>query len=159
MCSSFIHLISTDCICSFSFLCLSNTPHACACKRARAHTHTPMKWKVSQSCPTICNPMDCSLTGSFVHGIFQTRILEWIAISFSRGSSRPRDWTQVSCTAGRLFTVWAPREAHIYTPQLLYPFICWWASMLLPCPSCCKQCCNEHCGMCVFFNYDFLSAI
>ena len=48
--------------------------------------------------------MDCSLPGSSVHGIFQARILQWVAISFSRGSSRPRDWTWVSCTAGRLFT-------------------------------------------------------
>ena len=47
--------------------------------------------------------MDCSLPGSAVHGILQAIILEWIAISFSRGSSQPRDQTQVSCTAGRLY--------------------------------------------------------
>ena len=59
--------------------------------------------------------MDCSLTGSSVHGIFQARVLEWVAISFSRGSSQPRDRTQVSHTAGRHFTIWATREAnHIY---------------------------------------------
>ena len=52
---------------------------------------------VTQSCLTLCNPS--SLPGSSVHGIFQARILEWFAISFSRGSSWPRDWTQVSCTA------------------------------------------------------------
>ena len=52
--------------------------------------------EVPQSCPTLCHPMDCSLSGSSVHGIFQTRVLEWIAISFSRGSSRPRNRTQVS---------------------------------------------------------------
>ena len=57
---------------------------------------------IAQLCPTLCNLMDCSLSGSSVHGIFQARILEWVAISFSRGSSRPRDWTQVSRTAGRL---------------------------------------------------------
>ena len=51
--------------------------------------------------------MDCSLPGSSVHGIFQARILEWIAISFSRGSSQPRDWTRVSHIAGRCFTIWA----------------------------------------------------
>ena len=51
---------------------------------------------VAQSCPTLCNPMDCSLPGSSVHGIFQARVLEWGAISFSRGSSRTRDRTQVS---------------------------------------------------------------
>ena len=55
------------------------------------------------------NPGDCSLPGSFVHGIPQTRILEWVAIPFSRGSSWPRDWTQGSYIAGRFFTVWATR--------------------------------------------------
>ena len=51
--------------------------------------------EVAQSCPTLSDPMDCSLPGSSVHEIFQARILEWVAISFSRGSSRPRDQTQV----------------------------------------------------------------
>ena len=55
--------------------------------------------------------MDCSPPGSSVHGIFQDRILEWVAIAFSRGSSQPRDWTQVSCFAGRVFTDWSTREA------------------------------------------------
>ena len=56
-----------------------------------------VKWsEVAQSCPTLCDPMDCSLRGSSVHGIFQARILEWVAISFSKRSSRPRDQTQVS---------------------------------------------------------------
>ena len=59
---------------------------------------------VAQSCPNLCNPMDCSLPGSSVHGIPQARLLEWVAIPFSRGSSRPRDETQVSCTAGGFFT-------------------------------------------------------
>ena len=58
---------------------------------------------VTQSCLTLCNPMDCSPPGSSVHGILQARILEWVAMSFSRGSSWPRDQTQVSCTAGRFF--------------------------------------------------------
>ena len=57
------------------------------------------------------DPMDCSLPGFSVHGIFQARILEWVAISFSRGSSRPRDWTRVSRIAGRRFILWATREA------------------------------------------------
>ena len=55
--------------------------------------------------------MDYSLQGSSVHGILQVRILEWGAISFSRGSSRPRDWIQVFCIAGRHFNLWATREA------------------------------------------------
>ena len=57
------------------------------------------------------DPMDCSLLGFSVHGIFQARVLEWVAISFSRGSSWPRDWTQVFCIAGRRFNLWATREA------------------------------------------------
>ena len=63
--------------------------------------------EVTQSCPTLCDPMDCSLPGSSVHGILQVRILEWVAISFSRGSSQPRDWTQVSWIAGRCFNLQA----------------------------------------------------
>ena len=74
-----------------------------------------LKWsETAQSCLTLCDPMDCSLQGSSVHGIFQARVLEWIAISFSRGSSQPRDRTRVSSTAGRRFTVWATREEYIY---------------------------------------------
>ena len=58
-----------------------------------------------QSCLTLCEPVDYSLLGSSVHGILQARILEWVAIPFSRGSSQPRDRTQVSCIAGRLLTI------------------------------------------------------
>ena len=47
--------------------------------------------EVAQSCPTLCDPTDCSLPGSSIHGIFQARVLEWVAISFSRGPSQPRD--------------------------------------------------------------------
>ena len=61
--------------------------------------------EVTQSCPTLCDPMDYSLSGSSIHEIFQARVLEWIAISFSRGSSWPRNRTRVSCIAGRRFTV------------------------------------------------------
>ena len=63
------------------------------------------------SCPTLYNPMDCSPPGSSVHGILQPRILEWVAISSSRGASRPRDQTQVSRIAGRFFIDWVTREA------------------------------------------------
>ena len=71
-----------------------------------------MKWsEVAQSCPTLCDPMDCSPPGSSVPGILQARILEWVAICFSRGSSWPRDQTYVSCIAGRCFNLWAIREA------------------------------------------------
>ena len=61
--------------------------------------------EVAQSCPTLCHPVDCALPGSSVHGILQARILEWVAISFSRGSSRPRDRTQFSHIEGRRFNL------------------------------------------------------
>ena len=66
---------------------------------------------VTQPCPTLCNPMDCSLPGSSAHGILLARILEWVAVLFSRGSFWPRDWTCGSCIAGEFLTVWATREA------------------------------------------------
>ena len=66
---------------------------------------------VTQLCPTLCESRDCSLPGSSIHSILQARILEWVAISFSRESAQTRDWTWVSCTEGRLFTVWETREA------------------------------------------------
>ena len=65
----------------------------------------------SESCTTVCSPTDCSPVGFSVHEILQARILEWVAISYSRGSSQPKDWTQVSCIAGRFFIDWATREA------------------------------------------------
>ena len=67
---------------------------------------------VPKSCPTLCDPMDCSQPGFSVHGSLQARILEWVAFSFSRGSSQPRDRTPISCAsslAGRFFTT-APRR-------------------------------------------------
>ena len=69
----------------------------------------PVCW-VAQLCPALCKPLDCSLPGLPVHGIFQARILECVVISFSRGISRPRDQiciSYVSCTAGGFFTCWA----------------------------------------------------
>ena len=69
------------------------------------------KWsEVAQLCLTLCNPIDCSLPGSSVHRISQARTLEWVAISFSRRSSRPRNWTLVSHIVDRCFTIWATRE-------------------------------------------------
>ena len=71
------------------------------------------KWsEVVQSCLTLCDPMDCSLPGSSIHGIFQARVLEWVASSFSRGFSQPRDWTWISRIVGRHFTVWATRDGN-----------------------------------------------
>ena len=66
--------------------------------------------EVAQSCPTLCDPEDCSLPGSSVRGVLQAIILEWVAISFSRGCSQPRDQTRISHIAGRHFTLWASRE-------------------------------------------------
>ena len=63
--------------------------------------------EVTHSCPTLCDHMDCSLPGSSVHEIFQARVLKWVAISFSRGSSQPRDQIQASHIVGRYFTIWA----------------------------------------------------
>ena len=68
---------------------------------------------LGQSCLILGNPMDCGPSGSSVHGILQARILEWIALSYSRGSSQPRDWTCVSCgfCIGRwILYHWATRE-------------------------------------------------
>ena len=69
---------------------------------------------VAQSCLTLCDPKDYSLPGSSVHGILQARVLEWVAMLSSRGSSQPRNQTQVSHSAGRFFTVWATRGAQEY---------------------------------------------
>ena len=80
-------------------------------------------WKkestVAQSWPTLCNPMDCSLPASSIHRIFQARVLKWVAISFSRGSSRPRDQTWVSRISGRCFNVWATREELMSMKELM----------------------------------------
>ena len=64
------------------------------------------RWVRSNS----CDPIDCSPPGSSVHWIFQARLVEWVAISFFRGSSQPRDWTWASCFAGRFLTNWATRK-------------------------------------------------
>ena len=69
---------------------------------------------VAQLCPTLCDHMGCSEPSSSVHGILQVRILEWVVIPFSRGCSQPREWTCVSCFAGRFFTIWATRKTLLY---------------------------------------------
>ena len=74
-----------------------------------------LKVSVAQPCPTLCNRMDCRLPGSSVHGILQQRILEWVTIPFSRGSSQTRDKTQVFCIAGRFFIIWATRVTLLHT--------------------------------------------
>ena len=74
---------------------------------------------IAQLCLTLCNPVDCSPPGSSVHGILQARILKWVTIPFSRGSSRSRHWTLVSCIAGGFFTL-----SHLGTSILKhYPWL------------------------------------
>ena len=69
---------------------------------------------VAQLCLTICDSLNYGPPGSSVHGDFQARILDWVAVAFSRGSSQPWDRTQVSLSSGRFFTIWATREAQEY---------------------------------------------
>ena len=78
------------------------------------YSYIKSEGEVAQSCPTLWDPLDCSLPGSSLHGILQATVLEWVAISFSRGSSRPRDQTQVSHIPGRRSKLWATREGHSY---------------------------------------------
>ena len=91
--------------------------------KVQSHTRIlyRLKWsevQVTQSCPTLCNPMDCT-----VHGIFQARILEWVALPFSRGSSQPRDWTRVSCTAGAFLPAEPQLGLEKYLFSVLYELI------------------------------------
>ena len=93
--------------------------------------------EVTQLCPTLWDLMDCSLPGSTVHGILQARVLEWVAISFSRRSSQPRDWTWVSCIVdivGRCFTVWATRKVSSFMDLFI------WNSFLISTLAICGTC-------------------
>ena len=88
----------------------------------QAHTHTRSLAKWPHSCPALRDPMDCSPSGSSVPGILQVRILEWVAMASSRGSSWPRDPIHVSCTCSQILHCWATREAsHRW---------CYWASLI-----------------------------
>ena len=101
---------------------------SCVCECTHVHVLTHLrarkvechfverKVKVTQLCPTLCDPMNC------IHEILQARILEWVAFPFSRGSSQPRDQTQVSHLAGGFFTSWATREAPRLLEWVAYPF-------------------------------------
>ena len=93
---------------------------------------------VTQSCLIVCSPMEWGPPGSSVRGIFQARILEWVAISFSRGSSQPRNQTRIFCIADIHFTVWATREAILSTNSTYFSW------------------CNnttETCIICIFLKY------
>ena len=89
---------------------------------------------VAQLYLTLCDPMDCRLPDTSVHGISQARILEWVAIPFCRWSFWPRDRTWVSCIAGRFFLVWATREAFVTI------YVCVLLLLLLSCFSCAQLC-------------------
>ena len=83
------------------------------------HTGTCCCCLVAQSCPTLRDPTDCNPPGCSVHGISQARILEWVAISFSRGSSQPRDQTRISCISGGFFYCW-PLENLLRTSKIVF---------------------------------------
>ena len=105
-----VHVYGNECRCVYVW-----QGAQCGWERGRWNIfpYTSLAWAmlVAQSCLTLCSPMDCSLLGSSVPGILQARILQWVAIPFSKGSSWPRDQTWVSPIADRFFTVWATREA------------------------------------------------
>ena len=84
------------------------------------YSQSPLKMKVAQLSPTLWDPMEYT-----VHGILQARILEWVAFPFSRGSSQPRDRTQVPCIASRFFTSWATREAPVSLTLNHLPVVSW----------------------------------
>ena len=97
---------------------------------------------VTQSCLTLCNPMDCNLPGSSVHGILQARILERVAILFLWGSSQTRVWTWVTCIIGRFFTtsatweaqylVWYILNKEVWIHSVVVSLSCRWSFMSFP---------------------------
>ena len=93
--------------------------------------HQTFLGSITQSCLTLCNPMDCVPSGSSVHGILQAWILEWVVIPLSRGSSWPRDQTWVFCIAGRFFTIWAIVEALKQSQILSLVLLCVWCQNLV----------------------------
>ena len=108
-------------------MCVCVSVCVCVCVRACVYACL-----VTQSCLTLFDLMDCSLPSSFVHGILQARILEWVAISYSGGFSPPRDGTWVSCIAGRFFTTReAPIYIYIYSSLSLYIYMYFFLSFSL----------------------------
>ena len=109
----------------------------------KVHSFPVCVW-VTQSCLTLCVPMDCSPPGSSVCGIFEARIQEWVAISSSRGSSQSKDQTHVSCITGRFFTVWTTREVsptinffnntfHLFPLKSDHVVLLWSLILMSPC--------------------------
>ena len=108
----------------------------CACSVAQSYP-------IAQSCPTLCSPMDYSLSGFFVHGIFQARILEWVAIPYSRGSSQLRDRTQVSYIGRQVLYHYTTREARngacLAVKSRLWSYTTWVESRFCHLPAACKK--------------------
>ena len=96
--------VNRDCPSQFTFRYCSPQYILCSCTFL-----LKVKVKVAQSCPTLCDPMDYT-----VHGILQTRILEWVVFPISRGSSQPRDWTQISHIAGGSLPAQLQGKSHFY---------------------------------------------
>ena len=110
--------------------CFNSSPNC----TSRSMKKVKKESEVAQSCPTLCDPMDCRLPGSSLHGTLQARVVEWGAISFSRGSSQPRDRTWVSHIPGRRFNLWATKEAMTAQISDIRPLITClvpWATYLL----------------------------
>ena len=126
--SCYVVVIMRNTLCNFTFKTIQSG-------RCFYFIHFINNLKLWQVKPT-AGAMDCSPPGSSVHGILQARVLESVAISFSRGSSWPRDQTQVSCVAGRFFTIWAAREAPVKDRtrfqsriMVLIPMLHWFIKM------------------------------
>ena len=109
-------------ICVAEYSCSLSFSHCCIIIHfVSKKVKTKVKVLFVQLCLNLCDPMDFSSLGSYIHGISQVRSLEWVTIPFSRGCSWPRDWTWVACLAGTFVTEWATREA----PTTLYLFSYW----------------------------------
>ena len=116
------------------------------------HRHAAYKMLVTQLCQTLCDPLDCSPPGSSVHWISKARILEWIGICFSRGSSQPRDWTHISCLAGRFVTTEPPGEKKKKKYIYIYIYIIYMYVGVCVCIYIYIYIYNTYI---LFFSYDF----
>ena len=136
-----------------------------------------VKWKVwvSQSCPTLCDTVDCSPSSSSFHRILQARICEWVAIYFSRGSAQPRHQIWVSCIAGRFFTIWVTRigiNVVIIFKKSSYWWLLFSCSVIsdslwshelqharLPCPSPSPGVCSNSCPLSTWCHPTISSSV
>ena len=112
--------ILIPCIRTLETLPYNSSFSLCTKHTLNLHTVTCQLSSVSQSCPTLCDPMDCSPPGSFFHGILQARILEWVAMSSFRGSSRPMDRTHVFCIYCRQILY---GSCHLERPHVSYIYL------------------------------------